>query len=155
MPKPGDFPLADPRVIKYPDTRDEMMAVAREARAIFNELSRTGSAHPALEALLPIVLGRSIDNILRNYPVLILSFELGFAFAEAERRRGWDRRGSYDPRVWSALAIEAGHLSEQANGHKMAAMFLAQAGFWVGKQQDTGLQELAASMQSSTELHIQ
>jgi hypothetical protein len=155
MPKPGDFLLADPRVIRYRDTRDEMMAVAREARAIFNELSRTGSARPALEALLPIAVGRSIDNVLENYPALILSFELGFAFAEAERKRGWSRRGSYDPRVWSALATEAGHLSERANGHRMAAMFLAEAGFWVGKQGDAGLQELVASLKNSTELHIQ
>jgi hypothetical protein len=155
MPKPGDFPLADPRVIKYPDTRGEMMEVAREARAISNELRRTGSALPALKVLLPVAVDRSIDNVLDNYPVLVLSFELGFAFAEAERKRGWTRRGGYDPRVWTALSLEAGHLSEQADGNRMAAMFLTQAGFWVGRQGELGLQKLTASLQNSTELHIQ
>ena len=29
LPKPGDFPLPDPRVMKHEDTRDETMAVAR------------------------------------------------------------------------------------------------------------------------------
>ncbi len=146
LPRPGDFPLPDPRVVEHQDTRDEMMTVAREARSIFNEKRTADTARPMLEALLPKTVGVSVENALQTCPALILSFELGLAFAEAERRRGWSRPGSCDPRVWSALAVEARHLSEQATGQELSALFLAQAGFWAGTQGDAGSRQLLESL---------
>jgi hypothetical protein len=149
MPKLGDFPLPDPRVVKDQDTRDEMMAVGREARGIFNENRRADVARPMLDALLPAAAGMSVEAALEDCPALILSFELGLAFAEAERRRGWSRRGSCDPRVWSAFAVEATSISEQAPDQGLSGMFLAQAGFWLGSQGSAALPLLLESLSPS------
>jgi hypothetical protein len=133
-------------VVEHQDTRDEMMAVAREARSIFNENRGANPGRPMLNAILPKTVGTSVENALETCPALILSFELGLAFAEAERRRSWSRPNSCDPRVWSALAVEAKHLSEQAAGQDLSALFLAQAGFWVGTQGDVGFRQLLESL---------
>ena len=146
LPKPGDFPLPDPRVVKHQDTRDEMMAVAREVRRIFNDNRQADPGRTMLDTLLPAAVGMSMEDALEKCPALVLSFELGLAFAEAERRRGWSRPDSCDPRVWSALAIEATSLSEQATDHELSAVYLAQAGFWVGTRGSDGLRPLLEAL---------
>jgi hypothetical protein len=133
-------------VVEHQDTRDEMMAVAREARRIFNDNRQVNPGRPMLDALLPAAVGMSMEDALEKCPVLVLSFELGLAFAEAERRRGWSRPDSCDPRVWSALALEATSLSEQADDHALSAVYLAQAGFWIGTRGSAGLQPLLESL---------
>jgi hypothetical protein len=146
LPKPGDVPMPDPRVVNHQDTRAEMMAVAREARHIFNGNRQSDPGRPILDTLLPAAAGMSIEAALEKCPALVLSFELGLAFAEAERRRGWSRPDSCDPRVWSALAVEATSLSEQAAGHELSAVYLAQAGFWVGTRGSDGLPPLLEAL---------
>jgi hypothetical protein len=146
-PSLAEVPLPDPLLLRDKSSRAEVSAVTEEAVKL--TVSRWGldETRAMLRDVLPRVITDPSDVVAQTAQAVGKYAHFGFALAEVERRRGWERPGQTDGRVRTALVMWTTVGPDVPDGTLgVLASYLAQAGYWVGRMGGRGLAELRLTL---------